>query len=353
MAGEKTEKATPKKRRDQRKEGNVFQSKDVITVISLLGSFCCLQLLFPMIYRTLRDCLVQFIGYAGTVEELSQGDIPKLGFQAGLVVVKGALPILLIACALAILATGIQTRFLFASKAFKPKFSNLNPLNGIKNLFSMKKVVEILKGIVKIILLGVIVFQMLKGEFFRLVNTMYMDLGLSTAYVLKRIMSMVLQVCMYFAAVAALDYFYQWWSYEKKIKMSKDEIKEEYKQLEGNPEIKGRIKDVQRQRARSRMMQAVPEADVIIRNPTHYAVALKYDPNRDNAPHLIAKGQDELALRIVKVGEEHDVVVIENKPLARGIYASTPLGAEIPGEYYGVVAEILVQVYKLKNRKLV
>ncbi|MCI8376660.1 MAG: flagellar biosynthesis protein FlhB [Lachnospiraceae bacterium] len=353
MAGEKTEKATPKKRRDQRKEGNVFQSKDVVMVISLLGSFCCLQLLFPLIYRTLRDCLVQFIGYAGTVKELSQGDVPKLGFQAGLVVVKGALPILLIGCALAVLATGIQTRFLFASKAFKPKFSNMNPLNGIKNLFSMKNLVEILKGIVKIILLGVILYHMLKGEFFRLINTMYMDLSLSTVYVLKKIMSMVLQVCMYFAAVAALDYFYQWWSYEKKIKMSKDEIKEEYKQLEGNPEIKGRIKDVQRQRARSRMMQAVPQADVIIRNPTHYAVALKYDPNRDNAPHLIAKGQDELALRIVRVGEEHEVVVIENKPLARGIYASTPLGAEIPGEYYGVVAEILVQVYKLKNRKLV
>ena len=205
----------------------------------------------------------------------------------------------------------------------------------------------------KIVLLGVILFNILKGELFRLTNTMYMDLGVSTVYVLKKIMTLVLQVCMYFAAVAALDYFYQWWSYEKKLKMSKDEVKEEYKQLEGNPEIKGRIKDVQRQRARSRMMQAVPEADVIIRNPTHYAVALKYDPNRDNAPHLIAKGQDELALRIVKVAEEHDVTVIENKPLARGIYASTPLNAEIPGEYYGVVAEILVQVYKLKNRKLV
>lgn len=353
MAGEKTEKATPKKRKDQRKEGNVFQSKDIITVFSLLGSFCCLQLLFPMIYRTLRDCLVQFISYAGTIPELGQGDVPKLGFEAGMVVLKGAFPILLIACALAILTSGIQTRFLFSSKAFKPKFSNLNPLNGIKNMFSMKSLVELLKGIVKIILLGVILYNMLKGELFRLINTMYMDISLSTIYVLKKIVTMVLQVCMYFAIVAALDYFYQWWSYEKKLKMSKDEVKEEYKQLEGNPEIKGKIRDMQRQRARSRMMQAVPEADVIIRNPTHYAVALKYDPNKDNAPHLIAKGQDELALRIVKVGEEHDVAVIENKPLARGIYASTPLNSEIPGEYYGVVAEILVQVYKLKNKKLV
>lgn len=180
-----------------------------------------------------------------------------------------------------------------------------------------------------------------------------MDVAVSTVYVLKKIMTLVLQVSMYFTAVAAVDYFYQWWSYEKKLKMSKDEVKEEFKQLEGNPEIKGKIKDMQRQRARARMMQAVPTADVIIRNPTHYAVALRYDPEKDNAPRLVAKGQDELALRIVKIAEENDVTVIENKPLARGIYAVTPLDAEIPGEYYGVVAEILVQVYKLKNKQVV
>lgn len=353
MAGEKTEKATPKKRRDQRKEGNVFQSKDIVTVVSLLGTFSCLQLLFPITYRALRDCLIDFISYAGTITELGQGDMSWLGFQAAVVIVKGALPILLIGGALAILATGIQTKFLFTSKAFKPKFSNINPISGIKNLFSPKKVMELLKGMVKVILLGVILYNMLKGELFRLINTMYMDVAVSAVYVLKKIISMVMQVCIYFTAVAIADFFYQRWSYEKKLKMSKDEVKEEFKQIEGNPEIKGKIRDMQRQRARARMMQAVPTADVIIRNPTHYAVALKYDPQRDNAPHLIAKGQDELALRIVKIAEENDVIVIENKPLARGIYASTPLDAEIPGEYYGVVAEILVQVYKLKNKKLV
>lgn len=353
MAGEKTEKATPKKRKDQRKEGNVSQSKDIVTVVSLLGTFSCLQLLFPITYRALRDCLIDFISYAGTITELGQGDMTWLGFQAAVVIVKGALPILLIGGALTILATGIQTKFLFTSKAFKPKFSNLNPINGVKNLFSPKKLVELLKGMVKVILLGVILYNMLKGELFRLINTMYMDVSSSAVYVLKKIISMVMQVCIYFTAVAIVDYFYQRWSYEKKLKMSKDEVKEEFKQMEGNPEIKGKIRDMQRQRARARMMQAVPTADVIIRNPTHYAVALKYDPQKDNAPHLIAKGQDELALRIVRIAEENDVTVIENKPLARGIYASTPLDAEIPGEYYGVVAEILVQVYKLKNKKLV
>ena len=353
MAGEKTEKATPKKRRDQRKEGNVFLSKDIITVVSLLGSFFCLQLLFPMIYRTVRDCMIQFIEYAGMYQELGQSDLRNLSFQAAVVVVKGALPLLLIACVLAVLSTGVQTKFLFASKAFQPKLSNLNPLSGIKKLFSFKNVVELLKGIVKILLLGVILYNILKGEIFQLIRTLHMDVAVSTVYVLKKIITLVLHVSMYFTAVAAVDYFYQWWSYEKKLKMSKDEVKEEFKQLEGNPEIKGKIKDMQRQRARARMMQAVPTADVIIRNPTHYAVALRYDPEKDNAPRLVAKGQDELALRIVKIAEENDVTVIENKPLARGIYAVTPLDAEIPGEYYGVVAEILVQVYKLKNKQVV
>lgn len=132
--------------------------------------------------------------------------------------------------------------------------------------------------------------------------------------------------------------------------MSKQELKEEYKQTEGNPEIKGRIRNLQRERARSRMMQAVPTADVIVRNPTHYAVALRYDLEKDNAPMLVAKGQDELALRIVAVGEEHGVYVLENKPLARGIFASTQVGAEIPPEYYGMVAEILVYVYRMNNK---
>lgn len=353
MAGEKTEKATPKKRRDERKEGNVFQSKEIITVVSLAGTFCCLRLLFPMIYKTMRDCLIEYIGYAGTISELGKSDLRALGFQWAVIVLKAAFPMLVIASVLAILATGVQTKFLFAAKAFKPKLSGLNPLNGLKNMFSGRSLVELLKGIVKITIIGFIVYNILKKEMFLMANTMYMDVGSSSVYVLKKIFSMVLQVSMYFTAIAVADYFYQWWAYEKKLRMSKDEVKEEYKQMEGDPQIKGKIKSMQRQLARSRMMQAVPEADVIIRNPTHYAVALKYSPGKDNAPRLTAKGQDELALRIVKVAEENDVVVIENKPLARGIYASTPLDAEIPGEYYGVVAEILVQVYKLKNKKLV
>ena len=162
---------------------------------------------------------------------------------------------------------------------------------------------------------------------------------------------MVLKVAMVFAAIAGFDYFYQRWSYEKNLKMTKEEVKEEYKQTEGDPKIKGKIRSLQQSMARSRMMQAVPDADVIIRNPTHYAVALRYNIDHDNAPVVIAKGQDLIALKIVEIGEQNKVTVIENQPLARGLYASTPLGGQIPAEYYGVVAEILVEVFRL-NKKL-
>lgn len=174
----------------------------------------------------------------------------------------------------------------------------------------------------------------------------------AATYVLKEIISMILQIGMIFAAIAGFDFFYQRWKYEKDLKMSKDEVKEEYKQMEGDPKVKGKIRSLQQNMARSRMMQAVPDADVIIRNPTHFAVALRYDIDNDNAPVVVAKGQDYIALKIVEVGEINHVTVIENKPLARGIYASTPLGGQIPAEYYGVVAEILVEVFRM-NKKLV
>ncbi len=245
---------------------------------------------------------------------------------------------------MSVLGTGVQTRFLFAKSNLAPKFSRLNPIQGIKNMLSLKSLIELLKNILKITLLGIILYQIIKGDLIPIARTIDMDLKDSSVYVLNAIMDMVLRVSLVFVAVAGFDFFYQWWDYERQIRMSKQELKEEFKQTEGNPEIKGRIRSLQRERARSRMMQSVPEADVIIRNPTHY------DIEKDNAPVLLAKGQDELALRIVAMGEEHGVYVIENKPLARGIYAATQVGAEIPSEYYGMVAEILVYVYRMNNK---
>ena len=351
MAGEKTEKATPKKRREQRKEGNVATSKDVVGVASILGIFYCLQALFPGIYRALRENMQHFFSSVASVDELSMGTLREIGLYNVKVAAECILPIAFIGAGIAIIATGIQTRFLFSGKAASFKISNLSILKGIKNLFSMKNVVEILKSILKIILLSVILYQILKGEMVAVARMTDISPMVASVYTLSRVMSMVLRVGLVFAAIAGFDFFYQRWSYEKKIKMSKEEVKEEFKETEGNPEIKGKIKSLQRSMAQNRMMQAVPDADVIIRNPTHYAVALRYDIDHDNAPVVIAKGQDLIALKIVEIGELNKVTVIENKPLARGIYASTPLGGQIPAEYYGVVAEILVEVFRM-NKKL-
>ncbi len=349
---EKTEKATPKKRRDQRKEGNVASSKDVIAVASLIGCFYCLQMLFPMIYESLRDTMIFQISAVESIEELSLGNLQMLGMKAVTVLSKCIFPLGVISLAIGVVATGIQTRFNVTTKPLKFKLSKLNPLKGLKNMFSLKQVVELLKAVIKIIILGVILYGILKDEIVVIAQMMDIDPLSSSAYILKEIMSMVLKISMVFAAIAGFDYFYQRWSYEKNLKMTKEEVKEEYKQTEGDPKIKGKIRSLQQSMARSRMMQAVPDADVIIRNPTHYAVALRYDIDKDNAPVVIAKGQDLIALKIVEIGEAHKVTVIENKPLARGIYASTPLGGQIPAEYYGVVAEILVEVFRM-NKKLV
>ena len=349
-AGEKTEKATPKKRRDQRKEGNVFQSKDVITVVSLFGSFYMLKLLFPKIYETVRVFMIDFIGYAGTVTDTSQGQIDEVARMVVGAVVRTILPLLLISVVLAVVATGVQTKFLVSSKSVRPQLKRLNPISGIKKLFSLQNIIELIKSILKIIILIAVIYNIVIDDMVQVVRTMDMDITMSGIFMLDMVMKLVIRICMAFLVIAALDFMYQWWEYERKLKMSKQEVKEEHKQLEGNPEIKNRIRNIQMQRARERMMQSVPGADVVIRNPTHFAVALKYDADRYGAPIVLAKGQDELALRIVRVAEESGVAVIENPPLARGIYASTNLSQEIPQEYYGAVAEVLVYVYKMNNK---
>ncbi len=346
----KTEKATPKKRRDERKEGNVFQSSDVVMIVGLAGTFYALKVLFPGMYEAVGAFTKELISMAGGLADTSGRDLEAVAMEFVNVFVRTTLPIMLISMALAIVATGAQTRFLFTAKKFTPKLRNISPLQGIRKLFSLKNVIELLKNMIKVVILSLILYNVIKDDFVAVVRTMDMGIVRSSAYMLSLAMDLILDVVMVFAVIAVIDYFYQWWDYERQIKMSKEDIKEEVKQTEGNPEIKGRIRNVQRQRARARMIQAVPTADVIIKNPTHFAVALKYDMEKNAAPVVVAKGQDELALRIIKVGEDNGVTVIENRQLARGLYASAEVDQEIPREYYSVVAEILVHVYRLKKK---
>lgn len=345
----KTEKATPKKRRDERKKGNVFLSQDMVSVATLVAAYIALILVMGKLTEVVAVLLKTAIAACGEVTaspEMLLTDVQRKSFIALLLTL--AVPGATVICAIAV--TFAQTKLLVSGELMRPKFSRINPLQGVKRLFSLKSIVDALKGTLKITLLLLIIYFSLKGMLDESPRYLYTDVAASTAHMFDVAKTMTVRVIAAFAVLAAFDYGYQWWDYERQMRMSKQEIKEEYKQTEGDPQIKGKIKEQQRKMAQSRMMQQVPGADVVIRNPTHFAVALRYKPDRDSAPIVLAKGQDELALRIVRVAEENNVKVIENVPLARGLYASTDLNQEIPPEFYTAVAEVLVHIIKLDKK---
>lgn len=348
--GSKTEKATPKKRRDERKKGNVFLSQDAVAVATLVGACVILFVLGGMIVEELSGYMAFCIEKCGTQGDTGQL-LSDLFTQGVWVLLKCAFPGLLITAVCAVAATFAQTRMLVSGELLKPKFSRINPISGFQRLFSLRSVVEALKGILKITVLMILIYLSLRDSILESSKYLYTDITAACAHLFAQGRSMVIRIVVAFVALAAADFFYQWWNYEREMRMSKQEIKEEYKQTEGDPQIKGKIKEMQRARAQSRMMQQVPQADVVVRNPTHFAVALRYRPERDAAPIVLAKGQDELALRIVKVAEEAGVAVMENVPLARALYAQAELDREIPPELYGAVAEVLVYIFQLNDEK--
>lgn len=351
--GNKSEKATPKKRRDQRKKGNVFLSNDAVAVATLLAAYFTLRLTMASAVGHIEDF---FRLCMQTAQDLSTtpfaGNISTV-FREGAFTVFAALgPTMLAVILMSISATFAQTKMLVSGESIKPKFNKLNPLEGFKKLFSMRSVVDALKGIIKITVLLVIIYNFISGCLGAFVNYMHTDIAMASADMMNRLASMILQIIIAFVAVAAADFYYQWWDYERQMKMTKQEVKEEYKQTEGDPQIKGKIREQQRKMSQSRMMQQVPEADVVIRNPTHVAVALRYKPEQDEAPVVLAKGLDELALRIVRVAEDNNIPTVENVPLARAIYSDTELNQMIPPTLYSAVADVLVYLYRLDQQEL-
>ena len=352
MAGEeKTEKATPKKRRDQRKEGNVLQSKEVVTAVSVLGIFSAVRLLAGFFMRSVLAYTQNIYEESATYAVTPDNIMPLIVDMMTLfVIVVG--PICAVAMVLGVLPTIAQTKGLFTMKALKPKFSRLNPFAGIKKMFSLQAIVGILKGLIEVIVVGVMIYNEITARMPKILALMDAGVMQGLAYAALSIYDLVMLICIMLVFVAAADFLFQWWQFEKKLKMSKQEVKEEYKQMEGDPQVKSKIKQRQQQMAQRRMMQDVPSADVVIRNPTHYAVALRYDQDKNKAPQVVAKGKDFLAKRIVDIAENHDVMCIENPPLARALYAQVDLGREIPYELYDAVAEVLTVVYKAKGKIL-
>lgn len=350
--GEKTEKATPKRKRDERKKGNVFSSKDLAAAGFLLIMLLAFKGFGKLMLQSLYDLMSFWFSVCdGSYEVTREALIPMLTEGLRTVAVVAGPPLIL-SILVNVLLTGAQTRFLFTKEAIKFKFSRLNPLEGIKKLFSLRSAVELVKSLLKIAVVAGIIYNSLSAEIAHIAMLSDVDVGSAVLYTCSVIYSTIMNVAVVFILLGIVDFAYQWWEYEKNLRMTKQEIKEEYKQMEGDPQIKGKIKQRQREMAQRRMMQDVPKADVIIRNPTHYAVAILYDPEKHLAPAVVAKGADNIAMKIIEIAENNGVLMTENRPLARALYEKVDIGREIPSEYYQTVAEILAWVYDIKNKPM-
>jgi len=348
FAGEKTEKATPKKREDSRKKGQVAKSQDINVAIGLLAVF----FFFSVAGSYLKKIAISIFEYSfqeSLMLNLTEENVQILFFELVQEVAFLIGPIMLIALIAGVAANYFQIGFLFSTEAIQFKLDKLDPIKGFKRIFSMRSVIEFLKSILKIFIVGGIAFLILWNRMDEILILSQKTIGASLATLADLTIQMGLYSAGALLFLALLDYMYQKYDFEKNMRMSKQDIKDEYKNSEGDPLIKSKIKQKQREMAMSRMMQEVPNADVIITNPTHYAVALKYDENKLDAPYVVAKGVDFVAQKIKFVAKENDVITIENRPLARALYSQAEIGDAIPEEFFKAVAEILAFVYRTKN----
>ncbi len=354
-AGDKTEEPTSKKLEDARKEGQVAKSKELTNAVELIALFVALKVTIESFGTNL---LSTFEGYYKFIPDVIKQSGTGLSIVTFNFFQRNALWRMIVIC-LPLFAIGMLTTFIInlvqvkwkpTAAPLKPKLSKLNPLQGFKRIFSMNSVVELIKSVAKIILIAVIAYNDVKNNS----DTLFIlyDIPLLQAIGLLGNIAINMGIKISFAllVVGLADYFYQSRKFHKDMMMTKQEVKDEYKNSEGSPDVKSKQRQRMREASRRRMMQEVPEADVIITNPTHLAVALKYTPGEQTAPIVIAKGEDYLAQRIKEVARDNDIEIVENKPLARMLYMNVEIGEQIPPELYQAVADVLAYVYKVKNK---
>ncbi|WP_028611022.1 flagellar biosynthesis protein FlhB [Paenibacillus harenae] len=346
---EKTEKATPKKQEEARKKGQIARSADLPGSLIMLFTFLGLIMMggyfkehITMLFRNLfEDWLLM---------NLTAENALSLFNDITLELLLILMPVFAIAVIVGLAGNVIQFGFLLTGEPLKMKLSKINPINGFKQIFSARTLVEFLKSVLKLLIIGILVYMTITKEWERLLVLASMPLQQIFSFTAGLTVKLGIEIGAVLAVLAFADYFYQRYEHNKSLRMSKQDIKDEYKKTEGDPIVKGRIKERQRRMALQRMMQEVPKADVIITNPTHFAIALKYDASQMEAPKIIAKGMDHVALRIREIAKENGVITMENKPLARALYERAEIGDVIPPDLFQAVAEVLAYVYKLKGR---
>ena len=346
---EKTEDATPRRLQEARKEGNVAKSAEFNSVFILLFGLMTLSFLGSHIFQQLISGFNIFYSNVANME-VSYGSIHyyfRLGIKSFLGLIA---PLLGVLALVGIGVNLVQVGFLFTLKPLTPNFKKLNPLSGFKKFVSPKTFVELLKGVLKLLIVGLIAYWTIISQKERYLALIYQDVGEIALFIASIVFQVAVRTVSALVVLALLDLFYQRWQYKKDMRMTKEQVKEEHKQAEGDPLVKSQIKSLQQSRSRERMMDAVAEADVVITNPTQLAVALKYDMEEMTAPMILAKGARHLAKRIKEVAQKHDIQIVENKPLAQSLYKIGEVGKEIPYELFQAVAEIFAYVFQMKNR---
>ena len=346
---DKTEEPSSKKIKDARKSGNVAKSKEVVTTVTLLGVLMIIYSMSDFAISELKESIVKYLNI-GFSNEFSFNIVGSLLMMMLTGFMKIIIPIGVIIILFSAIGNLMQSGFLMTGEPLKPKLSKLNPISGFKNMFSKKALGNLIKSIILVTILFKVGYSFMEKNFMGILKTgdIYLPYLMST--IITLIKSLIQSILLALLVISVLDFAYQKYTHKKGLKMTKQEVKEEYKQMEGNPEIKGKIKQKQREMSSRRMMEAVPSANVIVTNPTHISIAIKYEKGKDQAPIVVAKGADLVAFKIREIAKEHDIPIIENKPLARLMYKEVEIEQEIPEKVYQEVAEVLVAVYKIKNR---
>ncbi len=354
--GEKTEEPTAKKLSDARNEGQVAKGKDLTSAVMLLVLFMVLRFTVGNMGEGFIECFNKNYTQIGDLFTSTHGEYNMqytiaLIQSAALDMLKLLIPFFGVGFIIAIVIELAQVKWKPTSKPLQPKLSKFNPINGIKRMFSVRTLVSLIKQIVILVVIFIVVYNKLKSR----MSDIYMlyDIPLISAIMLLGdiIFDIGTVICVIYTIIGIADYAFEKRKFRKDMMMTKQEVKDEWKNTEGNPEVKNKIRQKMSEASRRRMMQAVPEADVVITNPTHFAVALKYEQNKGKAPVVVAKGEDYLAAKIKEAARENNIEIVENKPLARMLYYNVELDEEIPPELYQAVAEVLAFVYNIKNKR--
>lgn len=348
FSGEKTEEATPKRKEEARQKGQVAKSMDLNSVFVIVAAFFTFKVLGSYIFLELAGYMRMIFSNLWQ-PDFTITDIEQIFIGFAIIFLKTTMPVMCVILIVALSINFFQVGFAFSMEPLMPNFDKINPITGFGRLFSKRSLVELFKALFKIGVIGGFIYRFMVKNTKQVPTLINAELIDSFKLAASLILDLVFNIATVLFIMAVFDYMYQWWENKESMKMSKDDIKQEHKQAEGDPHVKGQIKERQRAMSRQRMMKDVPTADVVVTNPTHFAVALKYDKEM-LAPIVVAKGQNLIAQKIKEIAKEHQVVIVENKMLARALYAAVEIGAPVPHELYQAVAEVLAYVYKLKKR---